>query len=467
MTAQSSGEHVGEVLQTAGDDEIDARASDDEEGDLAAATPDAAMGRTADPAAQSSEGEPGRRRRRRRRGRSGNGPGAPGTDANVQRSSAQRAPSPARADDSRADEDDDDAQGGEAASGGNEPADANRRRRRRRGRRRGASESVAVQQHQVVVPPRPAGQDEIVVDIDESELQLVREQFGEIDELDDFTLKARRRGVLDTLAEEVELEDLTANDRAAPRAAAAAAAAAVAATKAAEDAEDDEGDEGDEGAQGDNEPEDGSEGSGTDDESRPKRRRRRRKKKKAEAAEPAAPPLMVPPHKDFWEVWATHFNYRDFEDPASTEPEPEPELEREPERERERQPRAPRADSFASDRSAATDDTWVNVRLSIGRSHAKKAADIRELLADRTGLTGKSVRNLTVGDRDSEFQVGSRAWARRARAFVGVVIDGVTAELTLLSPDPALAVPEVSDVVITPELAAPESGDSSDPVSAP
>jgi len=158
---------------------------------------------------------------------------------------------------------------------------------------------------------------------------------------------------------------------------------------------------------------------------------------------------MVPPHKDFWEVWATHFNYRDFEDPASAEPEPEPE----PTRAR---------DDFGADVSSNVDDDWVNVRLSVGRSHAKKAADIRDLLADRTGLTGKSVRNLTVGDRDTEFQIGRRSWARLARAFgSGVVIDGVTAEVTLLTVDPAQTDATGSEATDTSDATADVPADSS------
>jgi len=309
-----------------------------------------------------------------------------------------------------------------------------------------------------------------VVDIDESELQLVRDQFGEIDELDDFTLKARRRGVLDALAEEVELEDLTASDR---------VDATPTSSAAASDADTDaDGDDGPDDGEPDGEAE-GESGTdaGADDEARRKRRRRRRKKKKVEA-EPAPPPLMVPPHKDFWEVWATHFNYRDFEDPASAEPEFEPEPEpapargrerdrgRDPDRDRER----PAGESRPQEAIAA-DDTWVNVRLSLGRSHAKKAADIRDLLADRTGLTGRSVRNLTVGDRDTEFQIGRRTWPRLARAFGGVTIDGVSVDVTLLTVDePAAIADDAVDAVdvTTAEPAVDVAAEAApDPLTAP
>src|SRR5690606_26378833 len=59
--------------------------------------------------------------------------------------------------------------------------------------------------------------------------------------------------------------------------------------------------------------EDGDDADLSEDEAkRRKRRRRRRRKKKPEVA--AAPELTAPPHKDFWEVWAAKFTYREFED---------------------------------------------------------------------------------------------------------------------------------------------------------
>jgi superfamily II DNA/RNA helicase len=456
----------GEPLEAAGDDAIGTEAADGADDELATASPDAAMGESADPAAQTTAlgQEPGRRRRRRRRrGRSGPAAGAPVAEGAQRPTAAVAATDEGDDDEDREGDDDDDDDEGAATAGADDPAGRRRRRRRRRGRRRPGTEPVAAT-HQVVVPPRPAGQDEIVVDIDESELQLVRDQFGEIDELDDFTLKARRRGVLDALAEEVELEDLTASDRVD-----ATPPPAAATPESDGDAEgDDAGDDGD--TEGDAEGEAGAEGS-ADDEARRKRRRRRRKKKKVEA-EPAPPPLMVPPHKDFWEVWATHFNYRDFEDPASAEPEFEPEPEPAPARGRDRDRDRDRPSAEPRPQEAiAADDTWVNVRLSLGRSHAKKAADIRDLLADRTGLTGKSVRNLTVGDRDTEFQIGRRTWPRLARAFGGVTIDGVSVDVTLLTVDePTAAADEfpgateasTSEPTIDP---APEAG--ADPLTAP
>ncbi len=440
-------------LEAAGDDAIGADASDasdasDAAGEFANASP-AAMGDglelgvhagldddddgggvegTAEAVGDGATGgDPGRRRRRRRRrGRSGEAPGA---------SSSGDAPAPIAATAAVTDDDDDDEGPADGEDDGAEAGDASdparRRRRRRRGRRRGGPAEPAAPTQQLVAPQRPAGQDEILVDIDESELQLVREQFGDIDELDDFTLKARRRGVLDTLAEEVELEDLTAADRVEPAPSSTASADADGDSDA-----DDASDEGDN--ESENEGDSGSEGeetteAGSDEESQRRRRRRRRKKKKVDA-EPAPPPLMVPPHKDFWEVWATHFNYQDFEDPASAEPEPEPEYEPAPQVQSHRRSHGGEGRSSARPTEAPIiDDVWVDVRLTLGRSHAKKAADIRDLLADRTGLTGKSVRNLTVGDRDTEFQVGRRAWPRLAKAFTGEAIDGFVVDVTLLT----------------------------------
>lgn len=449
---------VGDESQAAaldgeGDDAI--AASDELGGDAdgeattAPAAPSAmAEGARADDGAPQGGGR--RRRRRRRRG------GRPGAEGEAPRDAVAARPGEATAESD--DEDGDDEEGGgeerdddKAAAGDAAGPDGTgrRRRRRRRGRRRGGSApEVTVAPVAVVVPERPAAQDEIVVDIDESELQLVRDEFGEIDELDDFTLTARRRGVLDTLAEEVELEDLSHADRPPQPAPDAADANGDGSADDGDDAGDDAGD-----------GEESTDGTPSDDEAQRKRKRRRRRKKKAEAEPPPPPPLMVPPHKDFWEVWATHFNYRDFEDPASAEPEPpDPEPVAAPRREH--QHRGEMTDSVASD------DTWVAVRLSLGRSHGKKSAEIRDILADRAGLTGRAVRNLTVGERDTQFQIGSRSWPRVARAFAEVVVDGVSAGVQLVDDDASTSRPaepiidssgeQAGDSAVLPMLAAAE-----------
>ncbi len=368
-----------------------------------------------------------RRRRRRRRRRGGGERGAEAAQGQTQGPAQARGPSSeptAARDDQDGDEDDEDDEDGQAAGGdaseSGEEGRGRRRRRRRRGRRRGGEPQQApVVTAPLVVPVPKVGQDEIVVDIDESELQLVRDQFGEIDELDDFTLKARRRGVLDTLAEEVELEDLTLRDRETP-----ASGDEATSVEHGEPAGDEAEGESDGDGEGETEGEAEGEGEGAatsdDDPNRRKRRRRRRKKKKAEP-EPPQPSLMAPPHKDFWEVWASHFSYRDFEDAEAPEPEPEPE---------------PPARGF--DRSVPVPEgEWVTVRLSIGRAHARKAADVRDLLAERTGLSGKAVRNLTVREQDTELQITASAWPRLARAFTGAAIEGVAVSAELLVDDNA------------------------------
>jgi hypothetical protein len=399
--------------------------------------------------------EGGRRRRRRRRRRRGGQAEGSSTEPLA---SASEVPV-GQADD----DDDDDDDTSEASPRTDATADTDegrsRRRRRRRGRRRGTGGQeapVPIAPQVVVAPEQPIPQDEILIDIDESELEIVRDAFGEIDELDDFTLKGRRRGVLDTLAEEVELEDLTAKDQ-------------VPAAPAAEDSATDgeiEGDEDDDGTSEAGESltegvlETDAEGdSATDDPNKRKRKRRRRRKKKSE--EPPPPALMAPPHKDFWEVWATHFSYTDFEE-ANPEPEPEPEPEpararppRERERERggrsDRSGRSDRADrggdssrepvrehrpfaehAFEDSRDDSDSDDLVTVRLNLGRSHDKKAANIRDLLAQKAGVAGRKVKNLTVGDRDTEFQIGRSLYEKLASTLGGVTCDGIVLAIDLV-----------------------------------
>ena len=171
-----------------------------------------------------------------------------------------------------------------------------------------------------VPPPRRVSQDEIVIDIDENELAVVSDEFGEIeDEFDEFALMDRRQAVIETLQEEVELEDLSTRD---------ASAMPV----------EDEADEGDESyteadeAESEAESETPAEGAPaegaavSDDAAKKKKRRRRRKK----AAPLVTPELTAPPHKDFWEVWAAKYTYQDFEDGKYTPPNDVPEVADEP-----------------------------------------------------------------------------------------------------------------------------------------
>jgi hypothetical protein len=305
----------------------------------------------------------------------------------------------------------------------------------------------------------------------------VRDAFGEIDELDDFTLKGRRRGVLDTLAEEVELEDLTAKDQ---------VPVAKAAEDSATDGEIDGDDDDDDGTTDAGESltegaiESDADGDATSDDPNKRKRKRRRRRKKKSEAEPAPPALMAPPHKDFWEVWASHFSYTDFEE-ANPEPEPEPEPEpvRAPPRERgrgrgegyrgggdrgggdrgggdrgggdrsggdrggggdrsrdrDREPvrDRPLAESaFEDNRDNGDSDDLVTVRLNLGRSHDKKAANIRDLLAEKAGVAGRKVKNLTVGDRDTEFQIGRALYDNLVSSLGGVTCDGIVLAIDLV-----------------------------------
>jgi superfamily II DNA/RNA helicase len=381
-----------------------------------------------DPDSLTSSG--GRRRRRRRRRRGG---GAPSE-------AAQGAGATGEADD---EDEDGDAEGTERTAAGASPqskaeGEGGRRRRRRRGRRRGKDRDDREQDRdrdrgrdrdrdrEAAPPPQHVSQDEIVIDIDENELEVVRDEFGEIDELDELTLKGRRRGVMDALEEEVELEDMSGRD--APPAEPATSAQS---TEAAQDlGDDDEGDE-------DDEPGAESRASDEDDEDAQKRRRRRRRRRKKK--EPPPPPeLTAPPHKDFWEVWAAKFSYTDFEDtpffahndipPEPEEPE-EPEPRPAPRGERRRTP-APLAPVI--DFSEPEEAEWVTVRLNVGRKHGKKAAHVRELFAEHYGLGGRAIRNLTVGEASTKLRMGAQAYGRAMEREGAPEVDGVELQLTLL-----------------------------------
>jgi hypothetical protein len=167
-------------------------------------------------------------------------------------------------------------------------------------------------------------QDQIVIDIEESELEVVRSEFGEIDEFDDLTLKARRRAVIDVLQDEVELEDVTSEDD---------ESNGEVGDDDASNGEDEDGDvareaeDADRKGQGedvadsaavasDAAPGDAARAAPVEAPAEPrgtKKRRRRRRRKRSEPNLPD-PELTAPPHKDFWEVWAARFSFRDFED---------------------------------------------------------------------------------------------------------------------------------------------------------
>ena len=76
---------------------------------------------------------------------------------------------------------------------------------------------------------------------------------------------------------------------------------------------------------------------------------------------------------------------------------------------------------------AVEDETgFVLVRLNVGRKHGKKAAHIRELLAETFGLARKAVRDLTVGEASTRFRLGELALARLEELIVGFELDDIT-----------------------------------------
>ncbi len=397
--AGSVGAHAG---LTEADDEASPEADDVE---LVAARPGTGESET-DPASLTSP--TGRRRRRRRRRRGGRGSGdEEGAETQVR----------AKKDD--APEERADAGGGEAGR---------RKRRRRRGRRRGSGAEPGSWVNadspggEPLVPEPHVSQEEIVIDIDEAELEVVRDQFGEIDELDELTLRGRRRGVIETLSDEVELVDMSTRD------------ANVDDADGADGADDDD-DDGDETV----EAKDGADhDDGTDDEddARPERKRRRRRRRKKKAAPAAPPELTAPPHKDFWEVWAQKFTYQDFEDAPFFERHnitPEPEL---PAIEEEDLPPVPSRNAKVTE--AAEDTAYYTVRLNLGRKHGKKAAHIRELFAEHFGLGGKVLKNLTVGEASTRLRLGASSFPKVAAGIEGLVVDQVELSLTVIeAPDEA------------------------------
>lgn len=76
---------------------------------------------------------------------------------------------------------------------------------------------------------------------------------------------------------------------------------------------------------------------------------------------------------------------------------------------------------------AVEDETgFVRVRLNVGRKHGKKAAHMRELLAETFGLARKAVRDLTVGEASTRFRLGELALARLEELIVGFELDGIS-----------------------------------------
>ncbi len=274
-------------------------------------------------------------------------------------------------------------------------------------------------------------QDQIIIDIDESELEVVQTEFGEIeDEFDELALMDRRQAVIETLQEEVELEDLSLAD-----------ADRVSAAATIEDDEDDDSDEDEDddsdaigeqtgeqageqtsGQTGDQTGDQVGEQASDDSADGDRKRKRRRRRKKPAAV--VMPELTAPPHKDFWEVWAAKFTHTDFEDGTFVPPNQVPEVEDEPPLPPTPiAPRVPRERSGAAMQarpaaisvpsplqgSDADDREFVKVCLNLGRTHGHKAATIRSFLRDHLRLEGRAVRDLTVRDADTLLRVHNAA----------------------------------------------------------
>ena len=359
-----------------------------------------------------------------------------------------------------------------AAPAPQQPARKNDESSRRRRRQRRDSEPAAEETPPAPEPAR-VSQDQIIIDIDETELTAVRDTFGEIDEFDELTLKGRRRAVLDDLSAELDVDvvDLTDRD--------------------AEDDEDDGESEGDDEADGEGDdagpaPADaGSNGAeapaaaGSDAEvaaEKKKRRRRRRRKK----ATPAMPELTCPPHKDFWELWASKFSAADFQreedkaddsgsdddDDARPESTARGEYGRTESGESEsdthdlsdRADRADRADRpdraelpDADDHDvplideAASEESLVRVDLNIGRRHGQKAAHVRSLLRRLTGLHGKAVKDLTVRDQSTLFRMDARHFEMVVARLDGSIVENVSLTLIYAQDDATATAPPVID----------------------
>ncbi|TPV93955.1 MAG: DEAD/DEAH box helicase [Myxococcales bacterium FL481] len=400
----------------------------------------AARSSDADPgdseAGSEDDAAPRRRRRRRRRGR----------NAAESTSEAESPAAPAT----------DDAQPEELPPAtGDDDTGRRRGRSRRRSRSRGAPRPEA---------PRSVSvrQDEILIDIDENELAAVRSEFGEVNELDDLTVKGRRRGLMDELEDEVTLEDLSSRD---------AAVADVSSDTGLDEEDDDEEDDADVdvGERDDAavsapadavedtraEPDDGttpaslpaddgtsdsedataeatSSDAPTGDATKKKRRRRRRKKK---SAPPPLPELTAPPHKDFWEVWAAKYTHRDFEaddyrdaNAAKDVPTPPP------------APvvsvtrgaaagTAPRPRPKTSSETNSPPAAYVDVVLNLGREHRYKSADVRALLRDEAQARGRAVRDLTVHETSTSFRLDAQLVDSVSSSLAEREIDGQRLEL--------------------------------------
>jgi ATP-dependent RNA helicase DeaD len=368
-----------------------------------------------------SEGGESRSKRKRRRRRRRRGGGKPGEEV-----AAAPAPQPTRDELS-------------SHSGSSRPGSRAEAQRRRRRQRRDSEPATEVQE-----TPEPArvSQDQIIIDIDETELTAVRDTFGEIDEFDELTLKGRRRAVLDDLSAELDVDVVDLTDR-----------------DAEDDADEDE-DDGEAEAELD-EPEAARVDAESSAEPTPvaepeseagdkKKRRRRRRRKKAA---PALPELTCPPHKDFWEVWASKFSAADFkrdEDSGDEASDDEDDIRTEAQsvdtdgaegNDLNDRPDAQHGSDGADDGdvplidTAPPEDALVRVDLNIGRRHGQKAAHVRSLLRRLTGLHGKAVKDLTVRDQNTLFRMDARHFDMVVARLEGSIVESVSLTLVYAQDD--------------------------------
>src|SRR5690606_5853602 len=71
----------------------------------------------------------------------------------------------------------------------------------------------------------------------------------------------------------------------------------------------------------------------------------------------------------------------------------------------------------------------TKVQLNLGRVHGHKSSSIRNLLRDRLGLEGRSIRDLTVRDVSTLFRVHDSEVERCQEVLAGVSVDGIALAL--------------------------------------
>ena len=73
----------------------------------------------------------------------------------------------------------------------------------------------------------------------------------------------------------------------------------------------------------------------------------------------------------------------------------------------------------------------MRVSLNIGRKHGQKSADIRAILKERAGLTGRTVRDLTVRTATTLFRVSQARVEMLQEGVRGFEVADTLLEVTL------------------------------------